>query len=204
MSGRLKMKRAKLAVGYAKNDYWILISTKPASNNFRTKVQLGTKSDAFLSTQVLLSLIKIFSTCCTVFLKLRYRDIVEFRTKNRMDGEKLVIDSLQTINFHFSRCDVENIVWSFSMPLCCNKHLPGKIPFIALRFLGCLSLRVPSGVASPQYRGGQIFCFSASKIILFSTPRLLTQNDKKRKKSLGKQPLCRFACVYARTPTIFF
>jgi len=40
----------------------------------------------------------LFSTCCSVFLKLRYRDIVAFRTKNCMD-ENLVIDSLQTPRF---------------------------------------------------------------------------------------------------------
>jgi len=39
-----------------------------------------------------------FSTYCTEFLKLDYRDIVGFRTKNRKD-EKLVIDSLQTSRF---------------------------------------------------------------------------------------------------------
>jgi len=76
------MKCARLAVGYAKDDYLILISIRPASNNFRTKVQLSTKSDAFLSTHILLSLNKIFSTYCTVFLKLRYGDMAVFRTKN--------------------------------------------------------------------------------------------------------------------------
>ena len=45
----------------------------------------------FFSTHILLSL-QNFSTYCTVFLKLRYRDIVTFRTKYCMDEqEKLVV-----------------------------------------------------------------------------------------------------------------
>jgi len=47
-----------------------------------------------------------FSTYFTVFLKLRYRDTVAFRTKNVMD-ENLVVGSLQT---SLSRCDVEKIL----------------------------------------------------------------------------------------------
>jgi len=53
----------------------------PASNNYWTKVQLSTQSDAFLSTIILLSL-TFFSIYSTVFLKLRYRDIVTFCKKN--------------------------------------------------------------------------------------------------------------------------
>jgi len=34
MSGRLNMKCARLAVGYAKDDCWILISIRPASNKY--------------------------------------------------------------------------------------------------------------------------------------------------------------------------
>ena len=69
-----------------------------ASNNFWTKVELSTKSDAFLLTNILLSLLAFFSIYCTVFLKLRYRDIVAFRTKNWI-YETLVIDSQQTLRF---------------------------------------------------------------------------------------------------------
>jgi len=86
----------------------------------------------------------LFSTCCIVFLKFRYRDIVTFRTKNWMD-ENLVIDSLQTSRFALWRG--KNIVWSFSMPLWCNKHLPGQSAsiIIAFEFFGMfVSLRNPS------------------------------------------------------------
>ena len=141
MSGRLEMKCARLAVGYAKDDYLILISIRPASNNFRTKVQLRTKSDAFLSTHILLSLNKIFSTYCTVFLKLRYGDMAVFRTKNWMNEQKLVIDSLQTMNFTFPAVMWKNIVWSFSTSLWCNEDLPGKSTIYCFEFFGCLSLR---------------------------------------------------------------
>jgi len=86
----------------------------------------------------------LFSTCCIVFLKLRYRDIVAFRTKNWMD-ENLIIDSLQTSRFVLWRG--KNIVWSFSMPLWCNKHLPGQSAsiIIAFEFFGMfVSLRNPT------------------------------------------------------------
>jgi len=52
----------------------------PANNNYWTKVQLSTKSVSNI----------FFSTCCTAFLKLRYRDIVAFRTKNWMDENLLI------------------------------------------------------------------------------------------------------------------
>ena len=85
----------------------------PASNNFWTKVQLSTKSDAFLSTNILLSLFIFFNLgYCTVFLKLCYHDIVTFGKKWMY--ENLVIDSLKTSRFqvlsdHFQcPCDVIN------------------------------------------------------------------------------------------------
>jgi len=86
----------------------------------------------------------LFATCCIVFLKLRYRDIVTFRTKNWMD-ENLVVGSLQTSRFALVRG--KNIVWSFSMPLWWNKHLPGQSAniIIAFEFFGMfVSLRNPS------------------------------------------------------------
>ena len=50
-----------------------------------------------------------------------------------------------------------NIVWSFSMPLWCNKHLPGQSSsiIITLEFLVCLSLGVP-----------QAFFFGRKKVVL--------------------------------------
>jgi len=61
MSGRLKIVCARLAVGYAKDNYWISISIRPPSNNFGTKVELSTKSGAFLSIHILLPLINFFN-----------------------------------------------------------------------------------------------------------------------------------------------
>ena len=70
-------------------------------------------------------------------------------------------------------------------------------------FLGCLSLCVPSGVASPQIWGGQSFWLKASNSILFSTPPLKAQNDKKRYKFGRNGPLGPLAYAYARTHAFF-
>ena len=86
----------------------------------------------------------LFSACCTVLLKLRYRDIVPLRTKSCMD-ENLVIESYQTSRFPLWRR--KNIVWSFPMPLWCYKHLPGQNAsiIIAFCFFGMfISTRNPS------------------------------------------------------------
>jgi len=86
-----------------------------------------------------------FSTYCTVFLKLRYRNIVAFRTKI----EWMRIGHWPTAKFAFP-----NIVRSFSMPLLCNKHLPRQSASIIIsRFLVCLSLRLPQA-----FLGGRESC----------------------------------------------
>jgi len=46
---------------------WLLISITPASNNFWTEVQLSTKPDAFLSTNILLSLMIFFQPTVQYF-----------------------------------------------------------------------------------------------------------------------------------------
>jgi len=46
---------------------FLTIHPLPASNNFWTKVQLSTKSDAFLSTIILLSLIIFFQPTARYF-----------------------------------------------------------------------------------------------------------------------------------------
>jgi len=48
----------------------------------------------------------LFLTCCTVFLKLRYRDIIAFRTKNLMDE----FGHCLTANFTFPAVTWKNIV----------------------------------------------------------------------------------------------
>jgi len=93
------------------------------------------------------------------FLKLRYRDTVVFRTKNEWMSRSWSFDSLQTINYTFPAVACwKSIVWSFSVLWWCNENLTGPSASIYFSsFLECLSLRVPSGVASPQIWGGQIF-----------------------------------------------
>jgi len=137
-------------------------TTLPASNNFWTKLQLNTKSDVFLSTNILLSLIKFFQpTYSSLYLKLPYRDIVAFRTKI----EWVRSWSLTHCKLHVSRCDVKNIVRSFSMPLWCNKHLPGQSAriIVALEFLVFVSTRTPSVFGGK----GKLCLFSKCSNILF-------------------------------------
>ena len=94
------------------------------SSDFWTKVPLSTKSDAFYRPVFLMCLI-IFSTCCTVYLKLRYRDIVAFRTKNWM-AENLVIDSLQTSRF--PPWGGKTLSDHFQCPSDAAKTYKGKVP----------------------------------------------------------------------------
>jgi len=77
-----------------------------------------------------------------------------------MDEQKLVVvtDSLQSTSFTFLAVTWRNIVWSFSVPMWWNKHFPGQSASIyCFKFLGCLSLRVPSEVASQKMFLGKIF-----------------------------------------------
>jgi len=145
-------------------------TTLPASNNFWTKIQLSTKSDVFLSTNILLSLIKLFQpTCSSLYLKLRDRDIVAFRTKI----EWMRIWSWLTANFTFPAVTWKNIVWSFSMPLWCNKNLPGQSVsiIIAFEFLVCLPPRVPQGFFGGK---GKLCLFSKCSNDFFSTFKLFS------------------------------
>ena len=124
-----------------------MISIRPASNNFCSKGQLSMKSDTFLSTNILLSLLIFFSTYCAVSLKLRYRHIVAFRTKKLNWWET---GHWLTANFTFSAVSWKNIVWSFSIPVWYSKHLPGQGASIMIAFdcLVCLSLCVPQAFFS--------------------------------------------------------
>ena len=136
----------------------------PASNNFLSKVQLSKKSEAFLSANILLSLI-IFSTYCTVFLKLRYHDIVAFRTK--IECRLWEFGHWLTASF-----TSPNIVWSFLMPLWCNKHLPGQSAniLIVFEFWGMfVSTGTPSVICG---RGKVVLVFEI--IYLFSTFKLFS------------------------------
>jgi len=110
-----------------------------------------------------------FSTYCTEFLKLHYRDIVGFCTKNWKD-EKLVIDSLQTSCFPLWRGKV--LSDHFQMPLWCNKHLPGQSAsrIIAFEFFVMfVSTRTPSVSV-----GGKQVVLVFEIIYLFSTFKLFS------------------------------
>ena len=91
---------------------------------------------------------KIFSTYCTVFLKLPYRDIAAFCTKWNGWAE-VVFDSLQASYFPLSRCDAEKHWW-FSMPFGAINASQGKVPaFIASSYNGkVLVIRLNNAVFS--------------------------------------------------------
>jgi len=110
----------------------------PASNNFKTKVQLRPKLDAFSSTIILLS--------PTIFFNLPYSIFkIALPRYSRISYKKLNVWEFGhwlTANF-----TLPNIVWSFSMPLGCYKHLPRQSAsiIIAFEFFGMfVSTRTPS------------------------------------------------------------
>jgi len=115
----------------------------PASNNYWTKVQLSTKSDAFLSTIILLSLICFFNLLHGISkIALPRYSRVSYK---KLNGWKF--GHWLTANFTFPAVTWKNIVWSFSMPLWCNKHLPeqGASIIIVLEFFGMfVSTRTPN------------------------------------------------------------
>jgi len=106
----------------------------PASYNYWTKDQLNTKSDAFLSTIILLSPIFFVNLLYGVSkIALQRYTRVSFKKLNGWKfGHRL------TANFTFPPVTWNNTVWSFSMPLWCNKHLPeqGASIIIAFEFFG--------------------------------------------------------------------
>ena len=120
----------------------------------RTSAQHEVK--CLLSSNILLFLLIGFhlKVQCIIFLKLRYRDIVAFRTK-KLNGWEF--GHWLTANFTFPAVTWKNIVSSFSMPLWCNKHIPGQSASmtIAFEFFGMfVSTRTPS------------VCFGEGKVVL--------------------------------------
>ena len=127
----------------------LFLSNNPAwQQQFLDKSSAQHKIKCFLIDHYSAVSNKFFSTYCTVFLKLRYCDIVTFRTKNWID-ENLVVGKLQISRFplwhgkilsdHFEcPCDAISII-------------------IAFEFLACLSVRVP-----------QTFFSGEGKLCLFS------------------------------------
>ena len=140
MSDRLKRRCASLAVDYAKDGYrW-------ASDLPTTIFDSSAQHEIRCFYRPIKSSVSnnFFSTYCTEFLKLGYRDIIAFRTKNWKD-EKMVIDSLQTSCFPLWRGKI--LSDHCQMRLWCNKHLPGWSISIILvfEFFGMfISPRTPS------------------------------------------------------------
>jgi len=102
----------------------------PASNNFSTKSQFSTKSDAFLSTNILLSLIIFFNILYSIskIALSRYRRV----SYKKLNGWELGHWLITYITF--PAVTWKNIVWSISMPLRYNEHLPGKSASIIIAF----------------------------------------------------------------------
>jgi len=96
----------------------------PGSNNFWTNFSSARNQMLFINQYSAVSK-NLFLTCCSVFLKLRYRDIVAFRTKNWMD-ENLIIDSLQTSRFPLWRRKI--LSDHFQWPCDAINTLQGKVP----------------------------------------------------------------------------
>jgi len=78
-----------------------------------------------LSTSILAVSNDLFSACCVVFLKLRYRDIVAFHTKIAW----MRIWSLTHSKLYVSRCDVVKILSDyFQYPCDAINTFQGKVP----------------------------------------------------------------------------
>ena len=140
----------------------------PASNNIWTKVQLSTKPDAVISTIILLSLI--------FFFNLHYNICNGRVSCKKLNGWEF--GHWLTANFTFPAVTWKNIVWSFSTPLWCNKHLPGQSSsiIIAFEFFGMfVSTRTPSVLSWTVVLVFEIMnCFSMFK--LFSMVKWLWQS----------------------------
>jgi len=118
--------------GYGPGSHTSIFTSAPltASKNFWIKVQLSTKSDAFSLTNILLSLILFFNLLHSI-------SKVSLPRCSRVSYKKLNgwgFGHWLTANFMFSAVTWKNIVWSFSMPLWCNKHVPGQSASIIIAF----------------------------------------------------------------------
>jgi len=149
---------------------WLLMSIRPANKIFLTVVSWLRNQMLFYRPIKPAVSNNFFSTYCTEFLKLHYRDIVTFRTKNQKD-EKLVIDSLQTSRFLLWRGKI--LTNHFQMSLWCNKHVPGQSAniFIAFQFFcnACLCV-----YPKRFYRGRGRVVVAFEIIYLFSIFKLFS------------------------------
>jgi len=133
----------------------------PVSNSFWTKVQLSTKSDAFPSTNILLSLI-IFSTYCTVYLKLRYRDIVAFRN-TKLNG--WAFGHWLTANFTYPAVTWKILSDHFQRPCDAINTFQGNVPALLISSFCYVCLYVYS---KHFFQGKESFaCFRNIVIYLF-------------------------------------
>ena len=135
----------------------------PASHNFLTNVSSARNEMFFIDR------------CCAVsnnfFFILLYsisKDALPrySRVSYKKLNENLVTDSLQTSRLPLRRGEV---IWSFAMPLWCNKHLPGQsasiiIAFEFFRMFVSTCSRVP-----PAFFGGRESCACFRSNIPFLT-----------------------------------
>jgi len=129
---------------------------RACQQQFFNKSQLSTKSDVFYRP-VLCCLKQFFFILLSSISKdaLPRYSRVSYKKLN----ENLVTDSLQTSSLPPWR---GKVIWSFAMPLWCNKHLPGQSASIIIAF-EFFHMFVSTRIAYPQrFFGGE------EKLCLFS------------------------------------
>jgi len=132
----LKKKCARLAGGYAKDDYWSDLSEAIFGQTFSSA-----RNQTLFSTHILVSLQKFFNLLYSIskIALSRYSRI----SYKKLNGYAREVGLLLDANFIFPAVTWKNIVWSFSMPLWCNKHLPGQSASIhCFEFLAVLQVRL--------------------------------------------------------------
>ena len=150
MSGRLKMKCARSAVGYAIDVYWL--ASDLSATNFGQKFS-PTHNQMFFSTRILLSIIIFFNFLYNIInttakandtTDILQTDILQTLLHNiskiallrysRVSFKKLngwEVGHWLTANFTFPAVTRKNIVW---YNFRCNKHLPGQSASIIIAF----------------------------------------------------------------------
>ena len=148
----------------------------PASNNFWTKIQLSKKSDAFLSANILLSLIIFFNLLYSISkIALPRYSRVSYKKLNGWEfGHWL------TANFTFLLWRGKILSDHFQCPCDVINNFQDKLPALLSSFLECLSLRVPQAFL---WRGGKvmlvfeiIYLFSDLQVIFYGQMTSIINN----------------------------
>jgi len=120
MPGRLKMKCARLAVGYAKDDYWSDLPETIFGQMFNSARNQTLFFDPYSAASR-----KIFQPTVYSDSKIalpRYSRV----SNTKLNGRAEEIGHWLTANFTFPAVTWKNVFWSFSMLLWCNEHFPGS------------------------------------------------------------------------------